>query len=190
MSVCSTCPPMRLRKRAVRSLGVVQGAAARARAAERRGSAPSPCRSRTRARPVGDQTDGLRPSRPRGTGPSPRGPVRTSGVGQAVRAPAAAARPGSPRTQPLRYGPPAGLFAMRVTRPSSTVASSGQPPPQSRLQATGRVVVRSRRSSCARPPVAGLRRGRIPDRRAGAAHAAPARCAPAEPSLTAGAAGV
>ncbi len=43
-----------------------------------------------------------------------------------------------PREQPLIYAPPAGLLTTRVTRPSSTVARSGQAlPPQSLPQKKG-----------------------------------------------------
>ena len=54
---------------------------------------------------------------------------------------------------------------MRVTRPPWTVASSGQPPPQSRLQATGSVFVASFERAIIRIvlPRFGPDRGRIPD---------------------------
>ena len=132
--------PIRLRKRAV-------SAPVSCRAPRHEPEPPSamiaslPCFSRTRRgrrRPARSP----RPSSASRNWPDPRGPVRTSGVvRRSARTAGAVAR--YPRTQPLRNGPPAGLSAMRTTRPSSTVASSGQPPPQSRLQATGSVGAKS-----------------------------------------------
>ena len=97
--------------------------------------APSPCLSRTRARPSATSCTASGHSASRNC-PDPRGPVRTSGfVRRAGSCSCSAAR--YPRMHPLRYGPAAGLCVIRVTRPPSTCASSGHPPPQSRLQVTG-----------------------------------------------------
>jgi hypothetical protein len=164
VEVCSTCPPMRFRKRAVRA-SVSCSAPRHEPEPPSARIAPSPCFSRMSARPSATSRTASGQVASRNC-PEPRGPVRTSG--DVRRAGACCCRHAwCPRTHPDRYGPPAGLSASRVTRPSLTVATSGQPPPQSRLQATGRVAAAPSSElvviRCRSPRVV-LDCARIPDR--------------------------